>query len=231
MHTDTRSLAPGVRRDPEGRLLEKGIPRRAMVDVARNGVAVVRGALSQPSCDELVDEAEGASTRYLDLPRRVNGVHQRAEQLAVRTDDPDLPALGRLISALRATMAAQPRWTGLRQFEPTQARFMRYRGDAAGLGLHRDGKCYALLVCIFSLAGTAPFRIVGEDGGPSLDVLVHAGDLVLLRAPGFAGAADGRPQHAVGAPLGEHRISLTLRMVRVHPRAAPAPPWSATSHR
>ncbi|MGH9178481.1 MAG: hypothetical protein ACRD0N_08000 [Acidimicrobiales bacterium] len=202
-----------------------------MVDLARHGVAVVPGALSQERCDELVDEAARANSSYLDLPPRVNGVHQRAEQLAVRTDDPELPALGRLISVLRATMALQPRWTGLRQFVPTQARFMRYRGNHAGLGLHRDGKCYALVVCVFSLAGTAPFRVVGEDGGPSLDVLVHAGDLVLLRAPGFAGVADGRLQHAVGAPMGEHRISLTIRMVRAHPRAAPAPPWSATSHR
>ena len=202
-----------------------------MVDVARHGVAVVRGALSRLACDRLVGEAERARNRYLPLPSRVNGVHQRAEQLAARTDDPDLPALGRLIAVLQATLAAQPEWTGLRSFVPTQARFMRYAGAGAGLGLHRDGKCYALVVCVFSLAGSAPFRVVDDDGEPFLDVLVHAGDLVLLRAPGFAGFGDGRPQHAVGAPIGDHRISLTLRMVRVHPRAAPAPPWSATSHR
>lgn len=224
-------MATGVRRAPEGRLLEEGIDRRAILDVARHGVAVVRGALSQAACDELVDESGRAEARYLDLPPRINGVHQQAEQLAVRTDDPSLPALGRLITVLRAATAAQPEWTGLQAFEPTQARFMRYCGDGAGLGAHRDGKCYALLVGIFSLAGTAPFRVLGDDGTPSLDVLVHAGDLVLLRAPGFAGFPDGRPKHAVGAPLGDHRISLTLRMVRVHPRAAPAPPWSASSHR
>ena len=171
-------------------------------------------------------EAATAGGRFLHLPQRVNGVHQHAEQLAVRPDDPRLASLGRLIASLRSSLPTQAAWTGLQDFAPNEARYMRYSGRSAGLGVHRDGKCYALLVCVFSLSGTAPFCVVGEDGADPLDVLVHAGDLVLLRAPGFAGCRDGRPRHAVGAPLAGPRTSLTIRMVRAHPRAAPAPPRS-----
>ena len=34
--------------------------------------------------------------------------------------------------------------------------------------------------------------------------------LVLLRAPGLAGAADSRPFHTVGGPTNDTRISLTF---------------------
>ncbi|MGH9282154.1 MAG: hypothetical protein ACRD0S_04385 [Acidimicrobiales bacterium] len=227
MQSDIRTLVQDVRREPEGRALEHGLDGAVLDRVARWGVAVVRGALSQQQCGDLLAEADRTGQRFLDLPRRVNGVHQHAEQLAARVDDPSRPALGRLVATLRQALASQAPWTGLRHFVPTEARYMRYSGRSSGLGVHRDGKCYALIVCVFSLAGTAPFSVLSDDDDePSLDVLVHAGDLVLLRAPGLAGGRDGRPRHAVGAPLAGSRVSLTLRMVKVHPRAAPAPPWS-----
>ncbi|MGQ0521181.1 MAG: hypothetical protein ACT4PX_08530 [Actinomycetota bacterium] len=223
MQTDRRPSA-GVREPDSGRPLADGLDPHVLTDVAGAGVAVVRGALPWPVRERLVAEAEAASHGFLCLPDRINGVVQRADQLTARIGDPAHPALNDLIAILRAALADQPRPTGVRAFVPTEARYMRYTGRAAGLGFHRDGKCYALLVCVFSLAGSAPFRVCAEDGAP-LEVLVHAGDLVLLRAPGFAGDPDGRPRHAVGAPLAGDRVSLTLRMVRAHPRAAPAPSW------
>lgn len=223
MHTQRR---PSASVQPEaGRGLADGLDPRVLQEVAASGVAVVRGALPQALCERLVAEAAGAQHRFLHLPLRVNGVAQRAEQLTARIGDPAHAGLDGLITMLRAALARQPDGTGVRRFAPTEARYMRYSGHASGLGAHRDGKCYALLVCVFTLLGSAPFAVTGEDG-PSLDVLVHAGDLVILRAPGFAGIADGRRLHAVGAPLAGDRVSLTLRMVRAHPRAAPAPPWS-----
>lgn len=191
--------------------------------VGDTGAAVVRNAIPSSVCRKLVDEAEAVSGRYLALPSPVNGVHQRAEQLAVRVGDPSHPALHHLVARVRRALASEPGGTGVECFDPNEARFMRYAGAAAGVGVHRDGKCYALLVCIFTLAGTAPFAVVDDDGRRVLDVLVHAGDLVLLRAPGFAGGADGRPRHTVGQPLAGPRVSLTLRMVRGSPRPASGP--------
>lgn len=223
MHTQRRPSA-SVREPESGRPLADGLDRHVLADVASAGVAVVRGALPGVVCERLVAEAEAVGHGFLSLPGRINGVVQRADQLTARIGNPAHPALNDLIATLRAVLADQPRTSGVRGFVPTEARYMRYTGRAAGLGFHRDGKCYALLVCVFSLAGSAPFSVCAEDGAP-LDFLVHAGDLVVLRAPGFAGSADGRPRHAVGAPLAGERVSLTLRMVRAHPRAAPAPSW------
>jgi hypothetical protein len=224
MQTERRSSS-SVREPDGGRPLAYGLDPHVLHDVGSSGVAVVRGALPEPVCEQLVAEADAATHRFLCLPGRVNGVVQRADQLTARIGDPGHPALDDLISTLRAALGDQPESTGVRDFVPNEARYMRYTGRSAGLGFHRDGKCYALLVCVFSLAGSAPFSVCAEDGAP-LDVLVHAGDLVVLRAPGFAGSADGRPRHAVGGPLAGDRVSLTLRMVRAHPRAAPAPSWS-----
>ena len=202
------------------RPIERGLDRRALADVATAGVAIVRGAVDDALCARLLAEVQSGGDRFLPLPARVNGIRQRAEQLAVRIGDPEHPALGRLIGSLREALVAQPHATGAHRFVPTEARYMRYTGETAGLGAHRDGKCYSVLVCAFTLAGAAPFTVVDDEGRPTLDALVHAGDLVLLRAPGFAGCADGRPRHLVGAPLAGPRVSLTLRMARPpHPSA------------
>lgn len=222
-----RTLERCVReRVPGHRDLQEGLDVRVLEDVARLGVAHVRGALSHDFCHRLLGEAETARGQYLNLPARVNGVQQRAEQLAVRIGDPAHPALDELILTLSAALAEEPQGTGVQRFSPTEARYMRYTGCAAGLGAHRDGKCYALLVCVFSIAGAAPFTIFGDGSEPPLSFIVDAGDLVLLRAPGFAGVADGRPRHAVGPPLSGKRVSLTLRTVRGR-SGAMAERWSS----
>ena len=227
MVTEGRTLERCVReRVPGDRALDDGLDQSVLEDVSRFGVAVVRGALRLDRCRRLLGEAETTTGHYLNLPARVNGVQQRAEQLAVRIGDPAHPALGDLIRTLCAALAAQPHSSGAHRFTPSEARYMRYTGDGAGLGAHRDGKCYALLVCVFSIAGSAPFTVYADEGGPPLSFLVDAGDLVLLRGPGFDGLSDGRPRHAVGAPVTKERVSLTLRTVRGHSGATAAQRWT-----
>lgn len=230
MQTYDRTSEAGVRdHGREGRPLDEGFDERALDDVFRHGAAFVPGALPEPMRADLLGEAEASRGRFLDLPDRVNGVAQRGEQLAVRIGDPFHPALRRLVAMLCTALAAQPHFTGVHGFMPTEARYMRYTGNAAGLGAHRDGKCYSLLVCVFSIAGSAPFTVFGDGQEPARELLVHAGDLVLLRAPGFAGLRDGRPRHAVGAPLAGERVSLTLRTVRGRPPVHAAREWSRSS--
>ena len=122
-------------------------------------------------------------------------------------------AVGDRAAAVQAAAAAAPGGEDLEHLAFNQALCLRYRGPSAGIGPHRDGKCFVLLVAAFTLRGSAPFSVqpAGRAGGRQT-VVVHPGDLCLLRAPGFGGP-DGRPRHAVGPPVGGgERISLTLRM-------------------
>lgn len=183
-------------------------------EVLARGFAHVRGALAADERRALLDGAATARNRFLALPDRVNGVDQSADQLTLRVGDPHHESVNRLAAAVVDAVAGWPAEAGLAAYRPSEARYMRYTGDGAGLGAHVDGKFYRLLVCVFSLVGSARFRVVADQSGPAADVVVEPGDLLLLRAPGLGGAADGRRRHAVGPPLdGDARISLTLRMV------------------
>jgi hypothetical protein len=183
-------------------------------EVLARGFAHVRGALAAGERRRLLDEAATARNRFLALPDRVNGVDQNADQLTLRVGDPHHESVNELAAAVVDVVTRWPVEAGLGAYRPTEARFMRYTGDGAGLGPHVDGKFYRLLVCVFSLVGSARFHVVADQSGPAADVLVEPGDLLLLRAPGLGGASDGRRRHAVGPPLdGDERISLTLRMV------------------
>ena len=183
-------------------------------EVLARGFAHVGGVLGAGQRRRLLDEAAGARGRFLALPDRVNGVDQDADQLTLRVGDAHHESVNELAAAVVEAVAGWPAEAGLTGYRPTEARYMRYTGDRAGLGAHVDGKVYRLLVCVFSLVGSARFRVVADESGPAAEVLVEPGDLLLLRAPGMGGAADGRRRHAVGPPLdGAERISLTLRMV------------------
>lgn len=182
--------------------------------LAENGFAHIPGALSAEGRCRLLDEAVTARNRFLALPHRVNGVTQRADQLTLRVGDVHHPAVNDLVRSVVDAVSDWPTRSAAGTFRPTEARYMRYTGEAAGLGAHVDGKFYRVLVCVFSLIGSARFRVVEDGSGPAAGVLVEPGDLLLLRAPGFEGASDGRRRHAVGPPLdGDERVSLTLRMV------------------
>ena len=183
-------------------------------DLARHGFAHLPGALSEGGRRRLLDDAGAAGSRFLVLPDRVNGVTQCADQLTLRVGGAGHPAVNDLARSVVDAVARWPVSAGAAGFRPTEARYMRYTGDGAGLGAHVDGKFYRVLVCVFSLVGAAEFRVVADRWGPAARFLVEPGDLLLLRAPGFAGEADGRRRHAVGPPVdGDQRISLTLRMV------------------
>lgn len=214
-------------RERGGPVLDEAVADGVLGEVSARGYALVKGAVPERERRGLLAEARAADGRFLSLPPKVNGVEQRADQLSVRLGNPRHPRLNQLDESLRRALAEDPLGTGADRFVPNEARYMRYTGAAAGLGAHRDGKFYALLVCVLSVAGTAPFTVCGEGVEPSSTFPVEPGDLLLLRAPGLAGIADGRPRHAVGAPLAGERVSLTLRMVRGVTRrvgAAAVPP-------
>lgn len=209
---------------PEGTLVERSRAHAvlreridgALGDLATHGFAHLRWIVPAPERQAVLEEAAGVRCRFLPLPDRVNGVRQRADQFSIRVGDPSFPAINELASSLTEAVTSRGTTYGLERFAPTEARFMCYCGGRAGLGAHRDGTCYWMLVAVYSLAGRATFTVHPDSGQEPIRILVQPGDLVLLRAPGFGGHPDGRPLHSVGAPLDGERVSLTLRMVGRH---------------
>jgi hypothetical protein len=207
--------------------LERGVDD-VLDEVAARGFALERGALDRSDRRRLLAEAAGASDRFLRVPDRVNGVQQRADQLSLRIGDPRCPVVNALAERLRRHLTAGTDVHGVHRFAPTEARYMRYRGERGGLGAHRDGMCYGLVVAVYSLSGSAEFTVLPESSEPTIRMLVEPGDLLLLRAPGFDGQPDGRRRHAVGPPLsGGERVSLTLRMIGRRGGRGRTDGWSA----
>lgn len=189
--------------------------RGPVEELRRAGFARSPGALGPAWRVELLRELEGR--RFDALPEEVGPVRQQGEELVVATGDASYPAVAQLAAALRDALTSDLEGiSGLEQFEPNQAVFLRYRGPVAGISPHRDHKRYAFLVAIFTLLGEAWFSVVGDRAGQHVlaSWLTAPGNLCLLRAPGLDGNDDGRPLHAVRAPLGEQRISLAFRMER-----------------
>ena len=186
---------------------------RAVSEVGHQGYGWVPGALSPAWCAALI--AEVRTLPFVSVPCQVGGVRQEAEDLAVRVGDVRLPAMAVLADALvREVVSAGTGVGSLAGYRPDEATYQRYRGPAAGISPHRDFKHHRLLVAIFTLVGRARFRIVADRAGA--EVLAsweaQAGDLCLLRGPGFGGNLDGRPLHSVGPPLETERVSLAFRM-------------------
>lgn len=223
-HMSDRRIPGTLQERPRRRLtLADGIGE-VLGAVSRSGFALVRAAVPASDRHRLLAEADAAAGRFLRVPSRVNRVEQQADQLTLRVGDERFPAVNALATALQALLTSCADTYGVHRFAATEGRYMRYRGRRGGLGPHRDGMCYGLVVAVYSLTGSAPFTVLPDEADADeapLRLLVDPGDLLLLRAPGFDGEADGRRLHAVGAPLSGDRVSLTLRMVGRHGSSAP----------
>ena len=73
----------------------------------------------------------------------------------------------------------------------------RYTIGEVGITPHRDRTGYRNLVCLFVLEGRGRFYVCDDRTGQGAREIPHiAGDVLLMRAPGFRGSAD-RPFHFV----------------------------------
>ena len=73
----------------------------------------------------------------------------------------------------------------------------RYSIGEVGITPHRDRTDYRNLVCLFILEGKGRFYLCDDRAGSGAREIPHvAGDVVLMRAPGFQGSAE-RPFHFV----------------------------------
>jgi hypothetical protein len=86
----------------------------------------------------------------------------------------------------------------------------RYVRGSAGITLHRDHLRYRGLVAILVVSGDGRFGLaLDRSGTGAREVAAAAGDLLLMRAPGFAGSRD-RPFHSL-SDITRERLSFGLR--------------------
>ncbi|MBA0124521.1 hypothetical protein H0B56_03100 [Haloechinothrix sp. YIM 98757] len=196
--------------------LDLGPPLR---QAAWSGGVFVPHALREPFREVLVREVGDAP--FEEMPDHVGayGVRQQGGQFFVYGDDiTGWPAIDRLRRELvRVVGEHGGDIGGAAAWEPNEAAAQRYRAGAGGIGVHRDGKRYRLLVAIFTVEGSAPLALCTDrDGTVAREWRTTPGSLTVLRGPGLGGTADGRPLHRVSGPAETRRISLTFRMSDRH---------------
>lgn len=176
------------------------------------------GAASLPFLAEatrrrLVAAAEGLAFR---AARPVIGEGERAVMqdfeicMPVPADSPYhalAAALGRLVDAALARLEPPPL---SRPFVFNDVVVQRYPAGSFGITAHRDHVKYVGLVALVPLSGAARFLLSADRAGHGArEVPSPSGCLLLMRAPGFAGARE-RPFHLV-REVRETRLSLGLR--------------------
>lgn len=179
--------------------------------VARDGAAAVP-ALSLPARRALLRAAGGLSFR---TARPVVGSGARAVTQAFEIAD-DVPATGPF-DELAGELAARLNAVLARDDTPACPTIafndrvaQRYPAGNIGISPHRDHIRYVHLVVNIVLQGFGRLYICPERSfQDALAIPGAAGDLLLMRAPGFANS-DHRPFHAIGE-VTQERLVLGLR--------------------
>jgi len=190
----------------------------ALERVGRYGAAKLPAFLRPSARRELLAALEGAA--FERAPQRVGQVDQDLDLLllhpaatpADRGLSPLLVLVEQYVAFLRAQAEALDRpW--LAGFVPSDVHVQRYRQGSHGISPHRDRRRFVKLISVFSLGAPAELRLCRDRRGTPLRRYRPAsGDLLLLRAPGFAGDESPGPLHAVSGPAAGVRYSISVRM-------------------
>jgi hypothetical protein len=98
----------------------------------------------------------------------------------------------------------------LAEWTPDELSIHRYDDPDIGLSGHKDNLRFTHLIAIVSLENVCDLTIIRD--GIAHPITAHAGDLMLLRAPGLIDSdVDLRPEHAVVNLRSSTRTSLMLR--------------------
>lgn len=187
--------------------------RAALLAVKEEGAACIPVGLHDPFFSRLQHEIETGP--FSPMPERIGRVTQQVDSFLARGSAIEaFPLVSELLDELAAGVKREGKGIkGLSDWRPNLVIAQRYKPGALGITPHVDGKRFSRLVAIFTTKGSARFTICRNRKG---DVIhewdVAAGSLVLLRAPGFGGAEDGRPFHTVGGPKRGQRYSIAFRM-------------------
>ncbi len=185
---------------------------RSLRDTAERGFAYVPDALDPAFRTALDQELDAGPWQRFEHD-------EGAVRMRIEGFDLDAPMDGfSSIAALRDELERVVRRDGsgirgIATWRPNEAGAVRYEPGAMGITAHMDGKWYRRLVVVVTVRGDAPFSVHQTRTGPAVATwTARAGGLTLMRAPGLAGARDGRPFHSIPGPKRGTRISLALRM-------------------
>ncbi len=204
-------MAEAARRDA---LIDRIDERRIVETLA---ATVEAGAASCPLLGSAAAAAlvEAAAALTYRRARPVIGEGDRAvhQDFEICMGVPETSVFRQVARELEAALDA-----GLARLNPRPlARFrindivlQRYHPGSRGITAHRDHIRYVGLVAIIQLSGDGVFALCDNRAGTNLRVIpCGPGDLLLMRAPRYAGRTD-RPFHLVRA-IGVERYSLGLR--------------------
>lgn len=186
--------------------------KEALRQVRAEGWAHVPEALHVPFDRRLQHEIETGP--FAPMPARVGQVQQEVESYELRGVALDaFPLVQELGQALGAAVKTGAKGMKGVAFAPNHVMVQRFTPGSIGITSHLDGRRFKQLVAIFTTKGSAGFTILqGRRGDADAHFAVKSGSLTLLRAPGFAGAEDGRRFHAIEGPKRGMRYSVTFRM-------------------
>jgi len=213
---------PHTRADQRGPLAEGLDLREALERTARDGFAHVEGVLDERFRRELWSEIQAGPLRRMAGTFGTAGVQMEIEGYDVEMPFDEFPLLDVLRRGFGARVREDGRTIrGLAGWRPNEAGVAVYQPGSVGITAHMDGRWYRRLVAVFTLVGSGAFEVRASREGEVLERWnARAGGVTLMRAPGLAGARDGRPYHAVGGPKRGVRCSLALRMAVDHGRTS-----------
>jgi hypothetical protein len=190
----------------------------ALRSAAANGFAHVDGIVDAAFLRELWREVLTGPLREMTGTFGKAGVRMEIDGYDVEAPFDGFPLLRELAEAFAERVLRDGvRIRGLRTWRPNEAGVAVYRSGSVGVTSHLDGRWYRRLVAVFTVVGSARFEVRASRAGDVVERWdARAGSVTLMRAPGLAGARDGRPYHAVHGPPRGTRCSLALRM-RVEP--------------
>jgi hypothetical protein len=184
--------------------VDRAVLAAAIAEAHRVGHARAAHVLPGHICRRLLQEL--GPLPWEALPVNAGLVRQVARRLVLYPPwaAPTLAALAGLVEAAAAAT--------VHPLMVNEATFMAYDWPDGGISPHRDRARYRSAVIVFTVEGTAQFRIHHsrdiEDVVESW--LTTPGDMVVLRAAS-PGGVEGRAMHSVGPPLRGARVSLSFR--------------------
>lgn len=184
----------------------------ALRRTAAVGAAFLPRVLPQRLCRDVA--AELAAGPFEPLPAPRTPVRQEAEAYVIRAPGGAPPLLAAVRRALVHRIRTGGRGLeGLATYLPDELHVQRYREGSVGITGHRDHRRYRQLVAVLTVEGRAGFEVLTGRHGPAVQRWeTRPGSLVLLRAPGLGGLADGRPFHRVEGPRQGTRTTVTIRV-------------------
>jgi hypothetical protein len=181
-------------------------------DAAAKGWAFEQQALTRQFVKELAAELERGEYEPFTGEQKV---YERFERLVGATYPSERLGLAMELGDVTGQMVRTHagRWKVLAGWQPNDLAVQRYVGPESKIGRHRDYARDRLLVAVYTVTGCAQLELFADryEGGAFATCETGPGSLLLLRGPGLVVGIDGRITHAVGPPLGSHRISVAYR--------------------